>query len=128
MGLTWGEISPSVLKMCSQDSAELFPPFPDVILGSDCFYDEELFEKILFTIRHLFLGRNTQSTTQGDFRKFLCSYQVRSANICIDHLLDLWGLKCKTIPLSSFGADRYSIAGVDLPANHKILMLEITMK
>lgn len=110
MGLSWGLISPEVLKL----EGNL-----DVILGSDCFYDPIVFENILVTVSYL-LECNPSA-------KFIFSYQERSSDWSIEYLLHKWNLKCRILVLESFDADRCYIAGSSLPGSHKILVFEITL-
>ncbi|XP_034187759.1 histone-arginine methyltransferase METTL23 isoform X3 [Osmia lignaria lignaria] len=64
----------------------------DLILGSDCFYEPTLFEDIVVTVAFL-LEKNPNA-------KFLCTYQERSADWSIEHLLNKWNLTCTHISLT----------------------------
>ncbi|KAF4524738.1 hypothetical protein B566_EDAN013806 [Ephemera danica] len=89
----------------------------DLILGSDCFYEPTVFEDILVTIAYL-LEKNPLA-------KFLCTYQERSADWSIEHLLHKWSLQCEEIPLSTLGTE----SGIDiheLMQDHTIHLLEIS--
>ncbi|KAJ8683270.1 hypothetical protein QAD02_019062 [Eretmocerus hayati] len=106
IGITWGFFL-----------SGLFTVGPlDLILGSDCFYDPSVFEDIVVTVAFL-LERNPVA-------KFLCTYQERSADWSIEHLLNKWGLVCSHISLANLGAD----SGLDvneLMQDHTIHLLEI---
>ncbi|XP_023246615.1 methyltransferase-like protein 23 isoform X2 [Copidosoma floridanum] len=106
VGITWGLFLSSLFKLGPLD----------LILGSDCFYDPSVFEDIVVTVAFL-LERNSAA-------KFLCTYQERSADWSIEHLLNKWGLTCQHIPLDNLGAE----SGLDvqeLMQDHTIHLLEI---
>lgn len=119
MGLTWGEVPPIF-----HDHITDGIPYPDIILGSDCLFDETVFESVFFTV-HFLLDR----ACAGAFNqaRFLCAYQVRSSKISLDYHIRQWGLKHREIPLFDFCEDQYNIANSGMPGNHKIKMLEITL-
>lgn len=105
-GITWGFFLSSVFSIGSLD----------LILGSDCFYEPTLFEDILVIIAFL-LEKNPRA-------RFLCTYQERSADVSIEHLLNKWGLTCMHVSLDSLSAN----PNVDLPAlmqDHTIHLLDI---
>ena len=105
-GITWGLFLSSLFTLGPLD----------LILGSDCFYDPSVFEDIIVTVAFL-LERNPSA-------KFLCTYQERSADWSIEHLLNKWNLKCSHIPINKLGAD----SGLDiheLMQDHTIHLLEI---
>ncbi|XP_067005342.1 histone-arginine methyltransferase METTL23 [Anabrus simplex] len=107
LGLTWGLFLSSIFTLGPVD----------LILGSDCFYEPSLFEDIIVTVAYL-LEKNPQA-------RFLCSYQERSADWSIEHLLHKWHLQCEHIPLNNLGAG----SGIDintLMQDHTIHLLEIT--
>lgn len=108
LGLTWGMFQPELLKMGRVD----------IILASDCFYDTKDFEDVIVTVSFL-LKRNPGS-------EFWCTYQERSSNRSIEHLLSKWQLQCLHVPLSTFDADSPNIAGSHLPGNHTIHMLVVS--
>lgn len=88
----------------------------DLILGSDCFYEPNVFEDILVTISYLF-DKNPSA-------KFFCTYQERSSDWSIEHLLAKWNLKCQVHNINNLG----SSAGIDihnLIGDHSIHLLEI---
>lgn len=106
IGITWGLFLSSLFSLGSLD----------LIIGSDCFYDPTVFEDIVVTVAFL-LERNSSA-------KFLCTYQERSADWSIEHLLNKWGLTCSHIPLANLGAS----SGVDiheLMQDHTIHLLDI---
>ncbi|KAI0236964.1 Methyltransferase-like protein 23 [Lamellibrachia satsuma] len=109
IGLTWGQFSPEMLQL----------GLVDVILGSDCFYDGKDFEDVLVTVKYL-LEKNQKA-------EFWTTYQERSSERCIEHLLVKWGMTCKHIALSSFQADHPHLAGSTLPGDHNIQMMVITV-
>ena len=99
---------------------------PEIILGSDCFYDPVLFEDVLSTV--YFLLRSHSEAAENDAKaKFYCTYQTRSADWTIVDLLHKWGLQCVHIPLELFGADNPYIAMSGFPGDHLIQMMEITL-
>lgn len=106
VGITWGIFL-----------SGLFAVGPlDLILGSDCFYEPAVFEEIIVTVAFL-LERNPHA-------KFLCTYQERSADWSIEHLLNKWGLACNHISLDGLGEDS-GININDLMQDHTIHLLEI---
>ncbi|XP_046350826.1 probable methyltransferase-like protein 23 [Haliotis rufescens] len=108
-GLTWGEFSPALLQL---------PP-QDIILGSDCFYSTKDFEDILVTVAYLLQKMPTA--------EFWTTYQERSADRSIEHLLMKWKMCCRHVPLPLFEADSTGIAGSTLPGNHTVHMMVITL-
>ncbi|XP_015511396.1 histone-arginine methyltransferase METTL23 isoform X2 [Neodiprion pinetum] len=88
----------------------------DLILGSDCFYEPTVFEDIVVTVAFL-LERNSNA-------RFLCTYQERSADWSIEHLLNKWGLTCTHIPLAGLGANS-GINIQELMQDHTIHLLDI---
>lgn len=107
IGLTWGLFLVSL---------ETLGPL-DFILGSDCFYEPSVFEDILVSISYL-LEVNPGA-------KFLCTYQERSSDWSIEHLLAKWNLHCQVHNIHNLGAS----AGVDihdLIGDHSIHLLEIS--
>ena len=106
VGITWGFFLSSLFTLGPLD----------LILGSDCFYDPSVFEDIVVTVAFL-LERNPAA-------RFLCTYQERSADWSIEHLLNKWGLFCSHVPLTDLGKD----CGLDvneLMQDHTIHLLEI---
>lgn len=107
IGLTWGLFLHDI---------EAHGPI-DLILGSDCFYDPAIFEDILVTVSYI-LENNPDS-------KFLCTYQERSSDWSIEHLLAKWNLKCFVHNIeklgSSVGLDLHELIG-----GHTIHLFEIS--
>lgn len=106
IGITWGQFLTSIFTIGQLD----------LIIGSDCFYEPSVFEDIIVTIGYL-LEKNKNA-------KFLCTYQERSADWSIEHLLNKWGLVCKNIPLTDLGADSGISIG-ELMQDHTIHLLDI---
>ncbi|XP_052902048.1 histone-arginine methyltransferase METTL23 [Anopheles moucheti] len=109
IGLTWGLFLDQVLQLGPLD----------LILGSDVFYDPSVFEDILVTVSFI-LEANPGA-------KFICTYQERSADWCIENLLKKWDLVCSVISLDNLSED----LGVDpqeLMGNHTVHLLEIVRK
>lgn len=111
IGLTWGILLKSVF-----DIAPI-----DYIIASDCFYDPSVFEDILVTVSFL-LNTATDPTTPV---KFLFTYQDRSSDWSIEHLLQKWQLKCSKVSLSC--VRKYCPFELnELMCGHTIHLLEIT--
>lgn len=107
-GVTWG--------LFLQSSLEDLGPL-DLILASDCFYEPSVFEDILATVSFL-LDANSSA-------KFLCTYQERSSDWSIEHLLVKWHLKCVVHNIDNLGVS----AGVDIHkiiGDHTIQLIEIS--
>ncbi|XP_013384377.1 methyltransferase-like protein 23 isoform X2 [Lingula anatina] len=105
VGITWGQFSPSLLQLKQVD----------IVLASDCFYDTKDFEDVIVTMSFL-MERNPEA-------EIWCTYQERSADRSIEHLLQRWQLECTHIPLGTFEADSPDIGQSGLPGNHTIHML-----
>ncbi|CAL8069029.1 unnamed protein product [Orchesella dallaii] len=108
IGLTWGLFLNSLTQLKGQ---------VDLLLGSDCFYDPSVFEDLISTVAYI-LGHNPKA-------KFLTTYQERSADWSIEHLLKKWGLHCKHVPLNNL-ANSESVDLLALMQDHTIHLLEIT--
>lgn len=106
VGITWGLFLSSLFSIGPLD----------LILGSDCFYEPALFEDIVVTVAFL-LERNPNA-------KFLCTYQERSADWTIEHLLNKWNLTCTHISLAGLGTDS-DINIHELMQDHTIHLLSI---
>uniref|UniRef100_V5G6Q4 Methyltransferase-like protein n=1 Tax=Anoplophora glabripennis TaxID=217634 RepID=V5G6Q4_ANOGL len=107
IGLTWG------LFLSNLDTLGCI----DLILGSDCFFEPASFEDILVTVAYL-LEVNVEA-------KFICTYEERSSDWSIEHLLAKWDLRCQVHDISNLG----TCAGVDihdLIGGHSIHLLEIS--
>uniref|UniRef100_A0A3Q4M200 Uncharacterized protein n=3 Tax=Neolamprologus brichardi TaxID=32507 RepID=A0A3Q4M200_NEOBR len=86
--------------------------------------DDELlpvtdFEDVLVTVFFL-LRKNPKA-------EFWTTYQVRSADWSIEVLLHRWNLSCIEVQLDQFDADTPELAGSNLPGNHSIQMMKITL-
>lgn len=109
LGITWGYFFNPIFELGDID----------IIIASDCFYEPVLFEDILVTVSFL-LNCHRQSV-------FYCTYQERSSDWSIEHLLNKWSLSCKHIDISHLGAN--SILNTENIVNdHTIHLLEITRK
>ncbi|XP_019721950.1 histone-arginine methyltransferase METTL23 isoform X1 [Hippocampus comes] len=108
--LTWGEVSPDLLQL---------PPL-HLILASDVFYEPRDFEDVLVTV--VFLLRKNPSA------QFWVTYQERSADWSIEALLHRWKLACVDVDLETFDANTSELAGSNLPGNHSIQMMIVTLK
>lgn len=113
IGLTWGLLLKSVFNIGPLD----------YIIASDCFYDPSVFEDILVTVSFLL---NATSTSQNSAPvKFLFTYQERSSDWSIDHLLQKWRLRCSKVSLKCVK----KLCPIDLNElmnNHTIHLLEIS--
>ncbi|XP_072024712.1 histone-arginine methyltransferase METTL23-like [Amphiura filiformis] len=110
VGITWGRFSADVISL----------PAVDVVLASDCFYDTKDFEDVLATFCYL-LNKNKHA-------QCWVTYQERSSDRSIEHLLTKFDLQCTHIPLGMFNADEPHLAGSNLPGDHTIQFLLITNK
>lgn len=106
VGITWGLFLDSVFTLGPLN----------LIIGSDCFYEPTVFEDIIVTVAFL-LERNPQA-------KFLCTYQERSADWSIQHLLNKWQLACTHVPLSNLGVNS-NLSLQELMQDHTIHLLDI---
>ncbi|XP_025992135.1 methyltransferase-like protein 23 isoform X2 [Solenopsis invicta] len=88
----------------------------DLIIGSDCFYEPTLFEDVVVIVAFL-LEKNPCA-------KFLCTYQERSADWSIEHLLNKWGLSCVHIELDSLGTNS-DVSLPELMQDRTIHLLDI---
>lgn len=79
-------------------NVKIFESIPkiDVIIGSDCFYDELDFEDILCTVSWLL-----DNSINTDEAVFYFAYQVRSSVHSIECLAKKWKLVCRMIPFKS---------------------------
>lgn len=111
IGLTWGILLKSVF-----DIGPL-----DYIIAADCFYDPSVFEDILVTVSFLLNATDSSSTPA----KFLFTYQERSSDWSIDHLLQKWKLQCSNVSLRY--VDKLCPIEIDnLMNGHEIRLLEIS--
>lgn len=109
IGLTWGVLLKSIFNIGQLD----------YIIGADCFYDPSVFEDILVTISFLLSNKESCDT------KFLFTYQERSADWSIDHLLKKWSLQCTNVSLKDVN-DFCPIKIDQLMNGHTIRLLQIT--
>lgn len=109
IGITWGFFFNQLFDLCNID----------LIIASDCFYEPLLFEDIIVTVAFL-LNRFPHS-------KFLCTYQERSADWSVEHLLHKWSLSCRQIDISTLGTNS-SLNISDHIQDHTIHLLEISKK
>ncbi|EZA46959.1 hypothetical protein DMN91_001260 [Ooceraea biroi] len=106
VGLTWGFFL-----------SNLFSLGPlDLIIGSDCFYEPTVFEDIVVIVAFL-LEKNPRA-------RFLCTYQERSADWTIEHLLNRWGLSCMHVSLDNLGTNS-EVNVRELMQDHTIHLLDI---
>lgn len=111
MGLTWGILLKSVF-----DIGPL-----DYIIAADCFYDPSVFEDILVTIAFLLDAADARRT------KFIFTYQERSADWTIEHLLAKWNLQCVNVCLRD--VEDYCPLEMDQVMNgHTIRLMEVTRR
>lgn len=82
--LVWGELNEDVCRGMRVDH----------IIASDCFYDDDLFEKLLFTVS---LVLRTCTINMKHARMFM-SYQLRSSSWQIGCLLRRYHLKGTELP------------------------------
>ncbi|GBM35664.1 Methyltransferase-like protein 23 [Araneus ventricosus] len=106
--LTWGYINPFMIQSTPID----------FLLGSDVFYCPKDFEDLIVTVSYI-LKKNTGA-------EFWCAYEHRCSDWNIDYLLRKWHLCCREISLEDFGADRFSVAGHDLPGLKTISLFVFT--
>ncbi|KAL0116566.1 hypothetical protein PUN28_009901 [Cardiocondyla obscurior] len=106
VGITWGFFLSSLFSLGQLD----------LIIGSDCFYEPTVFEDIVVVIAFL-LEKNPCA-------RFLCTYQERSADWSIEHLLNKWGLSCIHIALDNLG-ENSDVNLHELMQDHTIHLLDI---
>jgi predicted nicotinamide N-methyase len=106
--LTWGSFSLQTLR---------FQGRVDLLLGSDLFFDPDVFEPLLVTVSWIL--RNNPGS------EFICTVQERAADWSIEALLLKWKLSCSYV----YPADFLRGTGInesDLTGNHQIFILRIT--
>ncbi|XP_050432382.1 uncharacterized protein LOC126840573 [Adelges cooleyi] len=91
----------------------------DLIIGSDCFYEPNLFEDLIVTISYL-LERNPMA-------KFMTTYHERDPDLGIDELADKWMLNCTHKSLEELGKNN-ELDIYELMKGNDIHLLEITRK
>jgi len=107
-GLTWGDYTEELFDI---GSSEL-----DFIIGSDLFFDPEVFEPLLITISYLL--------EQKPDTEVLIAVQERSSDWSIEELLIKWRLKCCYIYPRDFLRET-GIEEGDLTGKHSIFLLKI---
>jgi len=108
--LSWGLVTSSYFTLVN---------CLDFVIGSDLFFDPEVFEPLLVTVRWL-LDNNPGC-------KFLCTVQERSADWSIEVLLQKWGLGCSYEHPETFLRGT-GISESDLTGNHTIFIINIFKK
>ena len=83
VALKWGEFNEGLFDLATQDKP------PDILLGSDCFYDSKAFDDLLFTISYFF--------DQNPACVFVTTYQERNVDRSLWHLTLKWGISLKEI-------------------------------
>jgi len=107
-GLTWGDYTEELFDIASSDL--------DFIIGSDLFFDPEVFEPLLITISYLL--------EQKPDTEVLIAVQERSSDWSIEELLIKWRLKCCYIYPRDFLRET-GIEEGDLTGKHSIFLLKI---
>jgi len=105
--LSWGLFTSQLLKMKNK---------LDLVIGSDLFFDPDVFEKLVFTIKWLL------SNNQGC--EFICTVQERSADWSIELLLKKYNLRCSYDYPDQF-LKGTGISASDLTGDHNIFVLKI---
>lgn len=105
--LSWGLVTSKLLKFRNK---------LDWVIGSDLFFDPEVFESLIVTVKWL-LDNN-----QGC--QFLCTVQERSADWSIETLLKKYRLQCSYEYPDTFLRGT-GISTADLTGNHNIFVLKI---
>ncbi|KAG4084492.1 hypothetical protein H8356DRAFT_1744295 [Neocallimastix lanati (nom. inval.)] len=102
--LYWGVLDTleSIIQKINNINVATIPPNNnsytiDYILAADNFFIPKDYEDILATISFIF--RNYPKA------KFITTYQERSSQRTIQHLLDEWNMKASLIPLSTFNCN-----------------------
>ena len=108
-GLTWGDYTEELFDISSHNL--------DFIIGSDLFFDPEVFEPLLITISFL-LEENPQI-------QVLIAVQERSSDWTIEEFLIKWKLKCSYIYPKEF-LNETGIEEGDLTGKHSIFILKIS--
>ncbi|CAK8674027.1 histone-arginine methyltransferase METTL23-like [Clavelina lepadiformis] len=125
LDIKWGCFTTELLNISLFTNNKIFP---EVILGSDCFYDPMVFDEILSTVYFLLKSCSEAPNHGHNCPKFLCTYQTRSADWKITDQLERWNMEAVHIPLESFDAGGINIAASGMPGSQSIQMMEITLK
>lgn len=107
IGLTWGEYTEDLFALDGQ---------LDFIIGSDLFFDPEVFDSLCETVAYL-LQRNQKA-------KFYCSVQERSSDWSIEEQCLNWKLRADYIYPKEFLAGT-GIEEADLTGKHEIFILQL---
>ena len=105
-GLTWGDYTEELFELTNLD----------FIIGSDLFFDPEVFEPLLITIAWL-LEHNPKA-------EVLIAVQERSSDWCLEEYLLKWKLKCSYIYPKDF-LQGTGLEETDLTGKHTIFILKI---
>jgi len=105
--LSWGLITSKLLGLKNK---------LDFVIGSDLFFDPDVFEKLVFTIKWL-LSNNPGC-------QFVCTVQERSADWSIELLLKKYNLRCSYDYPEQFLRGT-GISPSDLTGDHTIFVLKI---
>jgi len=105
--LSWGMITTKLLALKNK---------LDFVIGSDLFFDPEVFEKLVFTIKWL-LSNNPGC-------QFICTVQERSADWSVELLLKKYNLRCSYDYPEQFLRGT-GISPSDLTGDHTIFVLKI---
>ena len=105
-GITWGDYTEELFEQTNLD----------FIIGSDLFFDPEVFEPLLITIAWL-LECNPQA-------EVLIAVQERSSDWCLEEHLLKWKLKCSYIYPKDF-LQGTGLEETDLTGKHSIFILKI---
>ena len=105
-GLTWGDYTEELFELTNLD----------FIIGSDLFFDPEVFEPLLITIAWL-LEHNPKA-------EVLIAVQERSSDWCLEEHLLKWKLKCSYIYPKDF-LQGTGLEETDLTGKHTIFILKI---
>ena len=106
--MTWGDYTEELFDIASSDL--------DFIIGSDLFFDPEVFEPLLITISYLL--------EQKPDTEVLIAVQERSSDWSIEEFLIKWRLKCCYIYPRDFLRET-GIEEGDLTGKHSIFLLKI---
>lgn len=107
-GLTWGDYTEELFQF---DDHQL-----DFVIGSDLFYDPNVFEPLLTTIAYL-LQQNPQA-------QVLIAVQERSSDWTIEEYLIKWNLSCSYIFPREF-LKGTGVQETDLTGRHTIFILKL---
>jgi hypothetical protein len=96
--LKWGQFDNNLIYVSEQNI--------DYIIGSDCFYDSDLFEPLIATVAYLLSHCSKEKDSNSDTRlhscKFVTTYHERVETYNIRHLLDKWHLEAQIMKTSDY--------------------------